>query len=60
MFITTVLINDMFQAGCSRAAVNLTGRLLSMYGQGAGRAGHPTKHTPHSIQVHQSLLFIPP
>jgi len=38
--------------------VNLTGRLLGMYGQGAGRSGYPTKHTPHSIQVIAKLKLL--
>lgn len=32
-------------------ALNLTTRLLAMYGQGPGQMGCPSKHTKHSLQV---------
>jgi len=37
-------------------ALNLTTRLLAMYGQGPGQMGYPSKHTKHSLQV-ISILF---
>lgn len=44
-------IKQLIAAGSLRAAVNLTYRCLTTYGQGFGRAGQLTRHTPHSLQL---------
>lgn len=44
-------IKQLIAAGSLRAAANLTFRCLTTYNQGFGRAGHPTRHTPHSLQL---------
>ncbi|XP_055317272.1 trafficking protein particle complex subunit 12 [Sitodiplosis mosellana] len=44
-------VKQLIAAGSFRAAANLTFRCLTTYGQGFGRAGQPTRHTPHSLQL---------
>lgn len=44
-------IKKLIAAGSIRAAANLTFRCITTYGQGFGRFGQPTRHTPHSLQL---------
>lgn len=44
-------LRKLIEEGCFRSGVNLTSRLLGIYGQGVGRLGQPAKHTPHSLQL---------
>ena len=50
-------LRQLIKAGCYRAAVNLTGKLLRMYNQGVGQqqqgGSSLTKHTPSSLQVYR-------
>ena len=44
-------LSQLIECGCYRAAVNLTTRLLTSYGQGPGQNGSLTRHTPASLKV---------
>nr|CAG4643859.1 EOG090X0439 [Lepidurus arcticus] len=46
------------QANCYRAAINLCGRLITEWGQGAKMAGHPSKHSPYSLQLWHARLSL--
>lgn len=45
-------------AKCYHAAINLTQRLISSLGQGPGKGGHPTKHSPYSLQLWLTRLAL--
>lgn len=44
-------IQQLIANGNIRAACNLTQHCISICGQGFGRSGQPTRHTPHSLQL---------
>lgn len=44
-------LQQLLAAGNYRAGVSHTCSLLELYGQGRGRAGHLSKHSPSSLQV---------
>lgn len=44
-------LRQLIGAQCHNAAINLTTRLLTNVGQGPGALGHPSRHSPQSLQV---------
>ncbi|XP_022243568.1 trafficking protein particle complex subunit 12-like isoform X2 [Limulus polyphemus] len=44
-------LRQLIKANCYYAAINLTTRLLTGVGQGPGYIGHPSRHTPYSLQL---------
>ncbi|GBP67427.1 Trafficking protein particle complex subunit 12 [Eumeta japonica] len=44
-------LRELMRTGYLRSAINLTGTLINACGQGVGRIGRPTKHTPRSLQL---------
>lgn len=51
-------LRQLIQAGCYKAAINLSGRLLAVYAQGYGKINQPSKHSPHSLQLWYTRLAL--
>lgn len=51
-------LRKLIGVGCYRAAVNLTTRLLTLQGQGLKKAGHPSRHSPLSLQTWLARLSL--
>uniref|UniRef100_A0A131YW63 D alanyl d alanine carboxypeptidase protein n=1 Tax=Rhipicephalus appendiculatus TaxID=34631 RepID=A0A131YW63_RHIAP len=51
-------LKQLISAQCHNAAINLTTRLLTSVGQGPGAGGHPSRHSPHSLQLWYTRLAL--
>lgn len=51
-------LKQLIGAQCHNAAINLTTRLLTTVGQGPGSGGHPSRHSPYSLQLWYTRLAL--
>ncbi|KAH7973393.1 hypothetical protein HPB49_000661 [Dermacentor silvarum] len=51
-------LKQLIGAQCHNAAINLTTRLLTSIGQGVGAGGHPSRHSPYSLQLWYTRLAL--
>ncbi|XP_050301486.1 trafficking protein particle complex subunit 12-like isoform X2 [Anthonomus grandis grandis] len=51
-------LRDLVKIGAYGAAINHTAMMLSFYGQGRGRQGHRTTHSPQSLQLWYTRLAL--